>query len=176
MGRRLRFTMEFNSTTRPPSGSFDLEEILAQTELQSTTRNLARKWEELFSTKILGVIGSVTTSRSSLPQQAGTQMLVAKISWLATAYPGCCITAYILVGLRTVISAQGTNPKEKLLGEVLCTPGAGFAVFQSPTNMMRSIQMTTLVDVPKLDKGNDRVNVEDLPEMLQLKIVPSQAR
>jgi hypothetical protein len=163
----------YDSTT---SSSFDLEEILAQAELQPTTQDLARKWEELFSTKILSVIGSVTTSRNSLLQQARIQMLVAKISWLAIAYLGCCSIVYVWVGLRTTVSAQRTNPKEKLLGEILCTPGAGFVAFQSPTNMIRSIRMTKLVDVPKLDQGNDSVSVEDLPGTFQLKIVPSRVR
>jgi hypothetical protein len=158
------------------SSGFDLEEILAQAGLQPTTTDLARKWEMLFSTRILSVIGSVTTSRSPLLQQVRTQMLVAKISWLAIAYLGCCTAIYILVGLRTIVSARRTNPKEKLLGEVLCTPGAGFAAFQSPANMIRSIRMTKLVDVPKLGKGNDRVSVEDLPGTFQLKVVPSRVR
>ena len=101
-------------------------------------------------------------------------MLVAKISWLAIAYLGCCTIVYVLAGLRTIISSQRTHPKEKLLGEVLCTPGANFAAFQSPTNMVQSIRMKKMFDTPNLDKGYDRVSVEDLPGTVQLKIVPSR--
>jgi hypothetical protein len=153
------------------SSAFDLQEILAQAGLQPTTKDLARKWEKLFSTKILSVIGSVTTPRSPLLQQARTRMLVAEISWLAIAYLGFCSIIYVLAGLYTIVSARRTDPMERLLGEVLCTPGAGFAAFQSPTNMMRSMRMTKLDDGSRLDQGNDLVDVEGLPGMFQLKIV-----
>jgi hypothetical protein len=153
------------------SSAFDLQEILAQVGLQPTTKDLARKWEILFSAKVLCVIGSVTTSRRPLLQQASTHMLVAKISWLAVAFMGCCTLAYVFVGLRIIVSTRRTNTKEKLLGEVLSTPGAGFAAFQSPKNMMRSMRMSELADGSTLEQGNDRVSVEELPGVFQLKTV-----
>jgi hypothetical protein len=98
-------------------------------------------------------------------------MLVAKISWLAVAFMGCCTLAYVFVGLRIIVSTRRTTTKEKLLGEVLSTPGAGFAAFQSPKNMMRSMRMSEVADRSTMEQGNDCVRVEELPGVFRLKTV-----
>lgn len=111
------------------SGS-DLLEILSQAALQESTENFAIKWEKLFSTQVLGLIGSTLTPRISLQQQTREMVLVAMVPWWAPAMITFCCLTYVVLGVWTMLCKRKMSPGERLLGDQMSTPGEIWKAFR----------------------------------------------
>ena len=168
-------------------------EMLAQAGLQNSTASLAHKWEQLFTTKVLSVIGSVTTSRAADVQQERNPILVAEMKWYALALLYACPICYALAGVKIILLTRKLGHGKHLLGAVMSTPGVGFTATAAPALMLQALgQKKASVPLSKIGgssisggvsasacsrasrhRGWDQVTVVRVEGMQQLKILES---
>lgn len=61
-------------------GGFDLQDVVVQAPVAGdTTEAFLRKFESLYSTRVLAEVGAYTTGRVAIEQQVGQQMLLSKV-------------------------------------------------------------------------------------------------
>lgn len=122
----------------------DLSELLSQVSVQPSTDALARKWEKLFSVKVLSVIGAVTSGRNALMQQTRIEKLVAQIPWPSLGAVFICSLLFVweaLQILQTVYRGKSVHQMEegdRLLASQVSTPGLVFSAFLDPADSLHA--------------------------------------
>jgi hypothetical protein len=83
----------------------DLQDFVLEAALQPSPRDLANKFANSYSPRVLSVIGPFLSSRENLQEQIRTPLLVAKVPKvpLAILIAGCC--SYIIFGVFSAIFA-----------------------------------------------------------------------
>lgn len=93
-------------------GDSDLQDYILQAAMQGSSEELAHKWANLYSTKVLSTIGGYTSSRSNVQEQHRTQLLVAKVPKAALAALIAFSLAYTVLGITLGIAAYRASAGE----------------------------------------------------------------
>jgi hypothetical protein len=105
-------------------------DALLQVDVEPTTEALAAKFASLYSTYMMGTIGSVTTPREALALQTRTEKLVTRVPrvWLF-ALVACCLT-YTFAGIILGILAYRLSVNENCsVAKLLSLPGITWIAF-----------------------------------------------
>jgi hypothetical protein len=81
---------------------------------QATPEDFARTWANLYSTRVLAVIGAYTDPRGNLDEQVRNKLLVTRIVPWTLCFLLLANLAYALLGLMTGVIAWAVSTKEVL--------------------------------------------------------------
>ena len=144
----------------------DYQDFLTEAALQPTTEALAQKWANLFSIKVLAVIGGSTSGRVSVEEQNRTPLLVAKVPKAALAILVASCLAYTVLGtwlFCVAFRAGATTDIRDLVGR-LSLPGIAMYAFGEDTLTSKS-RANKVFDESVIRDETNRVGVFGDPDM-----------
>jgi hypothetical protein len=109
----------------------DYQNFLAEAALEPTTAAMANKWGDLFSVKVLAVVGAFTSGRADIEEQNRTPLLLAKVPKIGLAILVASCLVYTALGtwlFHVAFSAGATTDIRDLVGR-LSLPGIAIYAF-----------------------------------------------
>jgi hypothetical protein len=143
----------------------DYQTFLAEAALEPTTVALAHTWANLFSVKVLTVIGGFTSGRANVEEQNRIPLLVAKVPKVALAVLVASCLAYTALGtwLFYVAFSAGATTDIRDLVERLSLPGIAIYAFGGDTLTSKS-KADKVFDETAIRDETNRVGVFGDPE------------
>ncbi|RMZ81683.1 hypothetical protein DV737_g2356, partial [Chaetothyriales sp. CBS 132003] len=106
-------------------GGFDLQQYMIDAAIAgNNTASFTTTWSNLYSVKVLSLIGAYLTPRTNLQEQKRTSLLVAKVPKSALGALVACSLSYTLLGIFLVIAAwKATTRNVREIAEQLSLAG-----------------------------------------------------
>jgi hypothetical protein len=131
-------------------GGFDLQQYLVDSAIAgNTTESFLQTWSDLYSTKVLSLVGAYLTPRGNLQEQDRESLLVAKVPKAALGALVACSLIYTVLGIFLIIAAWNASTQNvKAIAEQLSLAGLTNMAFGegkngSPSYMSRSATTLT---------------------------------
>jgi hypothetical protein len=152
---------------RTISGSdADYQTFLTEAALEPTTAALAHKWANIFSIKVLAVIGGSASSRANVEEQNRIPLLVTKVPKVALSILVASCLGYAVLGawlFYVAFSAGATTDIRDLVGR-LSLPGITMYAFGQDTLTNKS-RTNKVFDETAIRDETNRVGVFGDPDM-----------
>jgi hypothetical protein len=144
----------------------DYQTFLTEAALQPTTAALAHKWANLFSSKVLAVIGGFTSGRANVEEQNRIPLLVTKVPKVALGILVASCLTYTVLGtwlFWVAFRAGATTDIRDLVGR-LSVAGIAMYAFGEDTLTSKS-RANKVFDETVIRDETNRVGVFGDPKM-----------